>query len=379
MTVDYIQVLPFSLLLGLSLAICSFLVLTKNLHLHRSARGHHGSAIQSAHQLPTTRIGGVGVIIVLITAFLVVTPEAYKAEFALFSLSLVPVFVAGLAEDIGCEIAPKWRLLAAMLSSILAILLLGMWVSRAGVPYVDAVIAFAPVGIALTIFTSVGICNAFNLIDGINGLAGVTGIVTAVGLSVIAQRAGEPSLAIVVLFIVPALLGFLVLNFPFGKIFLGDAGAYSLGHFLAWVAIILMARVDNVSTFAIVLVFFWPIADTFLAMYRRQKNGKQTTQPDRLHFHQLVMRALEICCVGRVNRHYSNPLTTVVLTPFIVMPVIIGVVLWDKPLAAAIALAIFASLFFGSFQLGLFVAKKRPALLKRGFNKANIFKQWWRK
>lgn len=365
MTIEYVHVLPFGLLFGLSLGICGLLVLTRNLHLHRSARGHGGSAVQSAHQLPTTRIGGVGIVIVLITAFLVVTPEAYKTEFALFSLSLVPVFVAGFAEDTGYEIAPKWRLLAAMLSSILAILLLGLWISRAGVPYVDAVIAFAPVGIALTIFTTAGICNAFNLIDGINGLAGVTGIVTSVGLSLIAQRAGAPSLAIVVLFIVPALLGFLALNFPFGKIFLGDAGAYSLGHFLAWIAIILMARVDTVSPFAIVLVFFWPIADTFLAMYRRQKNGKQTTQPDRLHFHQLVMRALEICCVGRTNRRYSNPLTTVVLTPFIMMPVIIGVILWDKSLAAAIALAMFASLFFGSFQLGLGVVKKRPAAPKR--------------
>lgn len=61
-----------------------------------------------------------------------------------------------------------------------------------------------------------------------------------------------------------AVAGFLLFNFPFGKIFLGDAGAYTLGHTLVWVAIGLNSVSSEISPWAILLIFFWPVADTML-------------------------------------------------------------------------------------------------------------------
>ena len=89
----------------------------------------------------------------------------------------------------------------------------------------------------------------------------------ALSLSVIAFNAGHTQTSIFLVLIVASVLGFLVLNFPLGKIFLGDGGAYALGHLLVWSAIILVNSVNDISPFAILLLFFWPVADTGLAIW----------------------------------------------------------------------------------------------------------------
>ena len=136
--------------------------------------------------------------------------------------------------------------------------------------------------------------------------------------------------------LLPAVLGFMVLNFPMGKIFLGDGGAYALGHLLVWSAIILINGATDISAFAILLVFFWPVADTGLAIWRRWKLGNPTDRPDRLHFHQLAMRFLEIRFFGRDRREIANPVATLILIPLISAPQVLGVLFWDDFKASVI-------------------------------------------
>ena len=331
-----------------SLAACTILVATKNLHLQRSARGHAGGAVQSAHTNPTPRIGGIAIGAALIVSVFF-APASMIDNYLPFVISLTPVFVAGLADDVGYDVSPRWRLFAAGSSSALAILLLQMWIPRVDIPLVDTVIAFAPIGIVLTIVAVSGVCHAFNLIDGLNGLSAGTGVMVAVGIAAIAYQAGDPNFAKLSILLIAALAGFLTFNFPLGKLFLGDAGAYSLGHILGWFAILLVNRLVDVSTWAVLLVFFWPVADTLFAMYRRLLGGGRVDQADRLHYHQLVMRSLGILWFGQGRRHITNPLATLVMMPLVAMPVLTGVVLWNQPLQSFIALTIFLLLFVGSY------------------------------
>jgi len=161
-----------------------------------------------------------------------------------------------------------------------------------------------------------------------------------------------------------AVLGFLVLNFPLGKLFLGDAGAYLLGHTLVWCSIGLTNLAPQISPFAILLVFFWPISDTLLAIWRRVHSGRPTDQPDRLHFHQLALRMIEIRWLGRNKRHMANPITTLVLIPLFVAPQIAGVLLMTSHTAAMLASASFAVLFVVTYRVGMKSAG-RMALRKR--------------
>jgi UDP-N-acetylmuramyl pentapeptide phosphotransferase/UDP-N-acetylglucosamine-1-phosphate transferase len=340
----------------ISAGLSTLLVLTRRMHLKFTDRRKDVSAIQSAHSAPTPRIGGVAV---LLGALSVGIPMSIgePGQTWLLAVSLIPVFAAGLMEDLGFGVSPKRRLLAAAVSSLLGIILFGAWVTRTDLVGLDVLVAFAPVGIALTVFGGAGICNAFNLIDGLNGLSGTIGITVAVALALIASQGGHPELAGWGYVIASALAGFLLLNFPWGKIFMGDAGAYGVGHLLVWVAILMLDQIAELTPWALLLVFFWPLADTVLAIVRRRRSGKPTDQPDRLHFHQLVMRAIEIGKLGRGARHIANPLATVVMMPFFMAPPVAAVIFWDNAGASSLAFVCFVVLFATSYSTCVLLAR----------------------
>lgn len=347
-----------ALIFLISALVCALVLVTQRHHLAMANRRSDTKAVQAAHRRPTPRIGGLALIAALVPMALLIGPEL-APRFWLFALSLAPVFLAGLAEDLGWHVSPRNRLIAAALSSLVAIALLDIWVPRSHVPGLDLLFQWAPFAILFTLFACAGICNGFNLIDGINGLAAGVGTIAALAMATIAVRAGIPAMVEPNLMIAAALMGFLVFNFPWGRIFLGDAGAYSLGHILAWFSVGLMNRAPDLTPWAVLLVFFWPIADTFFAIYRRRRAGRPTGLPDRLHFHQLVMRSLEITLMGRDGRHVANPLATLILLPMAAVPALFGVLLWDKPAAAFLALLGFSTLFVATYLIGLRIVPRR--------------------
>ena len=92
----------------------------------------------------------------------------------------------GLAEDLGYEMSPKVRLVASTVSSLVAIFLFKVWLSNLGIFGFDLLLIFTPFAIIFTIFATVGVINAFNLIDGLNGLSSYVSISVAFSLSIIA-------------------------------------------------------------------------------------------------------------------------------------------------------------------------------------------------
>ena len=326
--------------------------------------------MQSAHSGFVPRVGGLAIylaILVLIPLLsfgfipLSVVFNLDAEQLTLLILSAAPVFSVGLAEDLGYDMSPKARLIASGFSSLVAILLFKVWLDSLGIPGIDKLLMFAPFGILFTIFATVGVVNAFNLIDGLNGLSSYVTVSVAVSLSIVAFQAGNTQVSIFLVLCVAAVLGFMVLNFPMGKIFLGDCGAYALGHLLVWSAIILINNATDVSAFAILLIFFWPVADTGLAIWRRWKLGNPTDRPDRLHFHQLAMRFLEIRFFGRDRREVANPFATLILTPLISAPQVLGVLFWDNFKASVVSTAGMGLLFIMTYLVGIAAAKRGRA------------------
>ena len=271
--------------------------------------------------------------------------------------SSLPVFIVGLAEDLGYLISPSKRLLASFFSGGLVVWFFEVWVKSVGIPIIDTFFSFGLFGIIFTLIAASGVVNAFNLIDGLNGLAGFTGVFVAVSLSYIAFETNQIEVLRFLFIFCACVLGFMLLNFPLGKIFLGDAGAYAMGHLLVWTAIILVNQTSEISPFAILLIFVWPVADTLLAIWRRWKKKRRADQPDRLHFHQLVMRFLEIRLLGRNQRHLANPIATIFLLPFIAVPQILGVIFWNNVLVSMSLAVIMIVLFFVTYFVGLKLAK----------------------
>jgi len=342
----------FLVAVAISILMCIGILLTKKYHIKLTENRRDTSAVQAAHSAPTPRLGGVAIFVAIIPLSIIGLLESAPQLWRLLA-TLAPVIIAGLGEDLGFNVSPRKRLIAAAISSLLAVFLMGIWIPRADVPGLNFLISFAPFGIFLTVIAGAGVCNAFNLVDGINGLSSAIAITVTISLSWIASRTGQADIVAFNITIVGALLGFLLFNFPRGKIFMGDAGAYGVGHLLAWLGIIMLNRVSEFTPWALLLIFFWPIADTALAIFRRRRAGKPADQPDRLHFHQLVMRSLEIGILGRNARHVANPLSTLILMPMFLVPSATGVLYWDKPLAAGLALVFFTLLFTGTYFLGV--------------------------
>jgi UDP-N-acetylmuramyl pentapeptide phosphotransferase/UDP-N-acetylglucosamine-1-phosphate transferase len=312
-------------------------------------------AVQTMHTKPTPRLGGLAIFAALF-ASLPLAPPTITDRYTLFIMAASFLFVVGLAEDLGLGISPRKRLMAAAISSVLVMSLLDVWLPRADVPLLDDWMDHWAVAVPLTLLVTLGVANGFNLIDGVNGLAALTAIVAAVALALIADAAGYTVMVHLSMMLAAAVLGFMVLNYPFGFIFLGDAGAYTLGFVLSWFAISILNKVPDASAWAMLLVVFWPVADTVLAIWRRSRSRRPAMAPDRLHFHQLVMRALEIHFLGRGRREIANPLTTLILSPMVAAPPMVGVLFWDQPVMAFLSVLFFAALFGVTYNLA------KPAL-----------------
>lgn len=309
-------------------------------------------AIQAIHKRPTPRLGGIAIFSALVLSS-VFAPIEVSTRYGFFMLSASVLFFVGMVEDIGIGVSPMKRLLAAAFASILVVISLEVWLPRTGVPFLEQYMQNWIVGIGLTILVTVGMANGFNLIDGVNGLAAFTACVSAAALALIAEQAGYVAMVQLATMLFVCILGFLLLNYPFGLIFLGDAGAYTLGFVLSWFGIAILLNVPEASPWAILLTMFWPVADTVLAMFRRARRKAPTMKPDRLHVHQLVMRNLEIYVLGRGRRHLANPLTTLVLAPFVIAPAIAGVMFWNDPQSAFAAVILFSVFFALSYSFAL--------------------------
>ena len=315
-------------------------------------------AVQAAHTRPTARVGGLAIMVALAAGALMHNTPSSDHIFVLTLASALPVFIVGLGEDVGLFASPRRRLLAAAASGVLFILLIGQWLAATDIPGLDYALQWTPAALLFSIILAAGVSHAFNLIDGLNGLAGLTALGAALALAAVAHAAELPGHRDALLIMSAAVVGFLILNFPFGKIFLGDAGAYTLGHMLVWIAISILWSAPAVSPLAVLLIFFWPIADTLLAIARRLRLGKSITQPDRLHFHQFVMRAVEIVLLGRRRRRIANPLATLLTLPFIGAPMAAGVLLQLDRGGAAVAIVAFACLFVATYRIGMWVAPR---------------------
>ncbi|WP_165937606.1 MraY family glycosyltransferase [Antarcticimicrobium sediminis] len=329
---------------ALSLLASVVIVSTRDLHLSRTSRGHAKLEVQSVHTAPTPRVGGIALMFGMLAAAVLAPPESSRYLWMLLC-SCIPVFSAGLMEDLNVGASPRTRLFAAMASSALMILLTGYHIPTLGIPALDGIMRYWPVGVLFTVFATAGVSHAFNLVDGLNGLAMSIGIVAACALGMIAVNMGDQLTATIAAALVLCVAGVLVLNYPLGRLFLGDAGAYTLGHLIAWIAVLLMARNPEVSPWAVLMAAFWPVMDTGAAVLRRLINRTPASAPDRMHFHHVVMRVIRANLPAGQRLVVANSLATAVMVPLFVAPGIIAVLTATNNLWAFLAFSLYVLVY----------------------------------
>lgn len=299
-----------SLLIGLavSFGVGLLLVLTQRWHGRFSLDHTHG--VQKFHTRPTPRIGGVGIVAGLVASWWS-APAAAQDLLGPLLLAGIPAFAAGLLEDITKKVGVTARLVATMISGFLAWWITDIALNRVGIPPLNVLLTWTPLAIAFTAFAVAGVANAINIVDGFNGLSSGTALIALTSLGAMATVQGDVALAQTCMLVGVAVLGFWFVNFPLGKIFLGDGGAYLVGFALAWLAVLLLMRNPAVSPWAALLACGYPVIEVLYSMWRRWRNKMPAGEPDKLHLHSLVKTQV----ILRVVPHWPQRLRNAAVSP----------------------------------------------------------------
>jgi UDP-N-acetylmuramyl pentapeptide phosphotransferase/UDP-N-acetylglucosamine-1-phosphate transferase len=314
-----------------------------------SALDHEVRGPQKYHAKPVPRVGGLGIFIGVTAAALWWWWRPPSVGLELLPMVLVcalPVFLAGLAEDLTKTQSPRRRMLFTLVSAALAIWLLGASLTRTDIPGLDSLVATSLGAIIVTLFAVAGVVNAVNIIDGFNGLASMCCVLILASLAYVGYQVGDPTIGLICLAGIGAILGFFLWNFPSGSVFLGDGGAYFLGFYVAQAAVLLLHRNPDVSPMFPLLVCIYPIFETLFSIYRKKfLRGMSPGVPDAVHFHMLVYRRLMRWAVRDKSvraRTRRNSMTSPYLWGLCMLSVVPAMLFWDNTPVLAAFILLFA-------------------------------------
>ena len=250
------------------------------------------------HRRPTPLGGGVAVFLAtaVVLAGVLVLPNPWGLvmrqdwrDVLGFALASVIVLVVGLLDD-RFGIRGRHKLLGQFAAAAM-LLFSGLVIDKVNLFGTDLELGW--LSVPLTLLWLVGATNSLNLLDGIDGLATVLGIILGGSIAALAAMTGHPAVAFVALVLTGSLFGFLFFNFPPAKIFLGDAGSMLIGLMVGALAIRASLKGAGTVLLAAPLALWTiPAFDTAVAILRRKLAGRSVYTTDRGHLHHRLLVSL---------------------------------------------------------------------------------------
>jgi UDP-GlcNAc:undecaprenyl-phosphate GlcNAc-1-phosphate transferase len=283
-------------LLGLVVAACSSAALTFVVREFARRAGLVDPCNErKVHVNPVPRIGGVAIVLavaVTMTAIMALYGQRPIAEtgrgLATVIGGALAVHIVGLIDDVR-PMRARWKFLAQVVIAC-GVFIAGVRVSTLSLPFVGVVELGGVIGMLFTVVWFVGITNAFNLIDGLDGLAAGAALFALTTMFVVASLNGLVGAATVTIILAGATAGFLFFNFHPASIFLGDSGSLFLGFMLAGIGLLGSQKSPTVIAVAIPIVSLGlPVLDTTLAVARRFLRGQPIFTADRAHIHHRLL------------------------------------------------------------------------------------------
>ena len=304
--------------------------------------------LRKVHVVPTPRVGGVAVVAGLVAALAsMCLINGSVCPWSLLLLCAAPAFIWGLIEDVSKRGSVPVRLALTGIAAALGFILLDARITELDVPGLDSALMIPAVSFAFTVFAVTGVAHSINIVDGLNGLAGVVGLLAALGLAIVAAIVGDSLVFPAACALAASIGGFLLVNYPRGRIFLGDGGAYLVGLLLGELSVLLVHRNSEVSSWFPLVLLAYPIWETIFSMYRRKARGQSTGHADALHLHSLVYRRV-VRWRGFAGKPSDYAMRNSVASAFLwVVPaacLATALVFWDRDLPLKLA-----ALAFGTF------------------------------
>lgn len=290
--------------ISFSATLITILVMLKfrEFHIQYSADSDFNGP-QKFHRFAVPRIGGIAIFAGIFLG-LVYEKNINNLNHieTIIGTSGFLILIAGLSEDITKRISARSRLVMIAIVSTFAVIATPLEINSLGITKLDPLISNPLIYIPFTIFAITGLVNAYNIIDGFNGLASMVGLITLLSLAYVSYTHDDQVLLSICLISIASIFGFFIVNYPNGLIFLGDGGAYLLGFLIATLSILLVSRHNEISPLFGLAVNSYPVIETIFTIYRRKFNqNKALSEPDDLHFHTILFRSISKKLKHRAN------------------------------------------------------------------------------
>jgi UDP-N-acetylmuramyl pentapeptide phosphotransferase/UDP-N-acetylglucosamine-1-phosphate transferase len=319
-------------------------------------------AIQRIHLKETPRLGG---LIFVLSLWGFVT-QCHLGEgvgiLNIILVALIPCVLVAFKEDLFHDVEPAIRLLSLLFVGwLFRTSYLGPLPNMTEVPLV-AKFFLLQGGVSLFyILSMVAVANGMNLIDGVNGLCGAVALSILSALLFLSYKTGDTVMVSTLFSVILLIIPFMLFNFPFGKIFLGDLGAYSLGLILSMLTIILFGRHPEISPYAAVLILIYPVTEIIFTMVRRALRGASVFRPDTLHLHLKLFYFLR---PQPAYKKTANALVMPALSVLWLFPLITITWTYQKPFFVVAAIAIFVGLYLSLYVMLPNIQKKKKTVHK---------------
>ena len=306
-------------------------------------------AIQRIHLNETPRLGGFIFILSMASFVAFSTSNESVQLLKIILICLIPIIFMGIKEDLFHNVEPAIRLLALLFVGwLFRTQFTGPLPVLTDIPLIGKLLLLQG-GISIFyILGMVTVANGMNLIDGVNGLCGAVALSILSALLFLSYKTNDITMLSLIFSVILFLIPFMLMNYPYGQIFLGDLGAYSLGLIASMLTIILFGRHPEISPWGAVLILIYPIIEVVFSSLRRTVKGVSIYHPDTAHLH------LKLFYFFRPQPHYkkiANALVTPALSVLWLFPLLTISWVYQKPLFTWIAIILFIALYVLLFAL----------------------------
>lgn len=239
---------------------------------------------RKVHKTIMPRLGGLAIIISFFIAFSIFHPDS--PYFWPIVIGALIIAATGIIDDI-VELSAKVKLLAQFVATLIVVLS-GAQISYVDLPF-NITLDFGYLSIPITIIWIIGVTNAINLIDGLDGLAAGVSSIALLTISGLAISLGDTFVAMVGFMLLGGTVGFLFFNFYPAKIFMGDTGALFLGFMIGVLSVLGFKNATLFSLIVPITILGVPLLDTGLAIVRRILNKQPIGKPDKYHLHHCLI------------------------------------------------------------------------------------------
>lgn len=338
------------------------------------AKTHHVGidAVDPAHKIHLSVVPRLGVIPVAVSLFtgmllLAWMTRSHEAQTAFLIVSLLPAILIGLMEDLLQTLGTLVRLVFTMISTAIAWWLLEVRLEHVGVGVIDSALAGSVTfAFFFTVIAAAGVSHAFNIVDGCNGLSGFVSFIAFAAIGIVALQVDDVFIAQTAILSAASMLAFLFWNFPKGRLFLGDGGAYAAGLLVAILSILLVSRNQEVSPWFPLLLVAYPVWETLYSAYRRLVVQRWSPfKPDKLHLHNLIYSRLVKLPDSKDHPLYQvsrSSMTSLYLWVPTVLGATVALMSWRSDVVLQISAFIYVVLYLVSYRA--IVTFSAPSQLK---------------